>query len=223
MAIKGFIFDLDGVITDTAEYHYQAWKALADNKGWAFDRETNEQLRGISRLDSIGVIMRENGVSLDNTEVKALAELKNDIYVKSLNEITPDDYLPGALRLLQALKSGGYKIALGSASKNSQKVLSRLQATSFFDVVADGNSVSKSKPDPAVFLFASDGLGLAPEECVVVEDAKSGVDAAISGGFKSVGIGPYERVGHADLCFPDMSFTSVPYILNHFEGSNITV
>lgn len=215
--IKGFIFDLDGVITDTAEYHYLAWKALADEMGWKFDREVNENLRGVSRIDSIEIIAAHNEVNMEESELSEIANKKNDLYVQSLEKITPADYLPGVKRLLDTLTEKGYKIGLGSASKNAQMVLKKLQATEYFDVIGDGSSVSKSKPAPDLFLFVADALGLKPEECIVYEDAESGVDAARAGGFRSVGIGPEDRVGHADLCFPDMQSASFEKIQPSFN------
>lgn len=215
--IKGFIFDLDGVITDTAELHYDAWKKLADEMGWEFDRELNEKLRGISRMDSIKVIMDHNGVSLDENKIVELATKKNDIYVNSLDGMTQEDYLPGARELLTHLRSEGFSVALGSASKNANKVLQQLKATHYFDVIGDGNSVSKSKPAPDIFLFASEKLGLRPENCIVFEDAEKGIDAAKAGNFHSVGIGPEERVGHADIRFNTMKEATLFEVKSHFK------
>ncbi|MDF0708707.1 beta-phosphoglucomutase [Flagellimonas okinawensis] len=215
--IKGFIFDLDGVITDTAELHYAAWKKLSDEQGWHFDRELNEKLRGISRMDSIKVIMDHNGVSLDDATIVELATMKNDIYVDSLDDMTPEDYLPGARELLTHLRSEGFSVALGSASKNANKVLKQLNAVHFFDVIGDGNSVSKSKPAPDIFLFASDKLGLRPDNCIVFEDAEKGIDAAKAGNFHSVGIGPEERVGHADIRFDTMKQATLFEVKSHFK------
>ncbi|HBU76630.1 MAG TPA: beta-phosphoglucomutase [Muricauda sp.] len=215
--IKGFIFDLDGVITDTAELHYDAWKKLADEMGWEFDRDVNEKLRGISRMDSIKVIMDHNGVSLDENTIVELATKKNDIYVNSLDGMTQEDYLPGARELLTHLRSEGFSVALGSASKNANKVLQQLKATHYFDVIGDGNSVSKSKPAPDIFLFASEKLGLRPENCIVFEDAEKGIDAAKAGNFHSVGIGPEERVGHADIRFDTMKEATLFEVKSHFK------
>ena len=215
--IKGFIFDLDGVITDTAELHYDAWKKLADEMGWEFDRDVNEKLRGISRMDSIKVIMDHNGVSLDENKIVELATKKNDIYVNSLDGMTQEDYLPGARELLTHLRSEGFSVALGSASKNANKVLQQLKATHYFDVIGDGNSVSKSKPAPDIFLFASEKLGLRPENCIVFEDAEKGIDAAKAGNFHSVGIGPEERVGHADIRFDTMKEATLFEVKSHFK------
>jgi beta-phosphoglucomutase len=195
--IKAFIFDLDGIITDTAEYHFIAWKQLAQKQGWQFSREMNEELRGISRLDSIKVILKHNNLLEKFTDEAAgtLANEKNELYVESLKNITPADYLPGAKELLDKLQLGGYKIALGSASKNAMQ---------YFDVIGDGTRVTNSKPAPDVFLYAANEMGLAAAECIVVEDAFSGVDAAIAGGFYSIGVGPKERVGHASISFDAM-------------------
>lgn len=215
--IKGFIFDLDGVITDTAELHFQAWKNLADQVGWNFDREVNEKLRGVSRMDSINIIRVHNNAEVDQEELKELANKKNDIYVESLNQITPDDYLEGAEGLLKNLRVEGFLVALGSASKNSTKVLQQLQATKYFDVIGDGNSVSKSKPAPDIFLYGAEKLGLKPEQCIVYEDAESGVDAAKAGGFYAVGIGPKERVGHADVRFDTMKEATLFEIKSKFN------
>ncbi len=215
--IKGFIFDLDGVITDTAELHYAAWKKLSDEMGWQFDRDLNEKLRGISRMDSIKVIMDHNGVSLDDATILELATKKNDIYVESLDSMTQEDYLPGARELLTHLRSEGFSVALGSASKNASKVLKQLKATHFFDVIGDGNSVSESKPAPDIFLYASEKLGLRPENCIVFEDAEKGIDAAKAGKFHSVGIGPEERVGHADIRFNTMKEATLFEVKSHFK------
>jgi beta-phosphoglucomutase len=214
--IKGFIFDLDGVITDTAELHYEAWKKLSDEMGWDFDRELNEKLRGISRMDSIKVIMDYNKVTLDEQTVIDLATKKNDLYVASLDHMTSEDYLPGAKELLTHLRTEGFSVALGSASKNALKVLQQLNAMPYFDVIGDGNSVTKSKPEPDIFLYAAEKLRLPPNNCIVVEDAEKGIDAAKAGGFHSVGIGPEDRVGHADLRFNTMKEATLFEVKSHF-------
>ncbi|MEM7485440.1 MAG: beta-phosphoglucomutase [Bacteroidota bacterium] len=215
--IKGFIFDLDGVITDTAELHYVAWKNLADERGWLFDREVNDKLRGISRTDSMKVILKHNNTSLDDETLAQLAKKKNDIYVASLDRMTPEDYLPGVQELLTNLRIEGFSVALGSASKNAIKVLEQLNAKAFFDVIGDGNSVSKSKPEPDIFLYGAEKLNLLPEECIVFEDAESGIDAAKAGGFHSIGIGPEERLGHADLRFDSMEEATLFEIKSYFK------
>lgn len=215
--IKGFIFDLDGVITDSAEQHYQAWKRLSDEQGWQFDRQVNEKLRGVSRMASIKIIADHNGLSLDEKNLKKLATQKNEYYVAALEEVTPDDYLPGAKELLIHLKREGFSVALGSSSKNAKKVLQQLKASDFFDAVSDGNSAKRSKPDPYIFLLAADMLQLKPEECIVFEDAKSGINAAKAGGFHNVGIGPEKRVGHADVRFDSMKEATLFEVKSHFK------
>ncbi len=215
--IKGFIFDLDGVITDTAELHFQAWKILSDSMNWEFDRELNERLRGVSRMDSINIIREHNNAEVSEEKLVELATRKNEIYVDSLNQITPKDYLPGAQELLTLLRQESFLVALGSASKNSTKVLQQLDAVKYFDIIGDGNSVSKSKPAPDIFLFGAERLGLKPEECIVYEDAEAGIDAAKAGGFYAVGIGPEERVGHADIRFDSMARATLFEVKSHFN------
>lgn len=215
--IKGFIFDLDGVITDTAELHYLAWKKLAEEMDWQFDREVNEKLRGVSRMDSINIIKNHNSASVTEDKLQELAAMKNDIYVASLDTMTINDYLPGAKELLTHLRQEGFLVALGSASKNSAKVLKQLDATKYFDVIGDGNSVTKSKPAPDIFLFGAEKLKLKPEQCIVYEDAESGIDAAKAGGFQTVGIGPEQRVGHADVRFNTMAEATLFCVRSHFR------
>ncbi|MEO9510653.1 MAG: beta-phosphoglucomutase [Flavobacteriaceae bacterium] len=215
--IKGFIFDLDGVITDTAASHYTAWKKMSDDMGWDFDHKINDKLRGISRMDSIQVILDHNNTTLDEETKAQLAAKKNDIYVASLEDMTAEDYLPGAKELLTHLRTEGFSVALGSASKNASKVLKQLKANAFFDVVGDGNSVVKSKPAPDIFLYGAEKLQLQPKECIVFEDAESGIDAAKAGGFHSVGIGPEARVGHADLRFNTMKEATLFEVKAHFK------
>jgi len=215
--IKGFIFDLDGVITDTADLHYKAWKKLADDQGWNFDQNVNDKLRGVSRMDSIRIIRDHNKAEIAEEKLTELTKYKNDIYVASLEEMTPNDYLPGAQELLNLLRREGFLVALGSASRNAAKVLQQLDANKYFDVIGDGNSVTNSKPAPDIFLYAANALDLKPEECIVYEDAKSGIDAAKAGGFHSVGIGPKERVGHADVRFETMKEATLFEVKSHFS------
>ena len=215
--IKAFIFDLDGVITDTAEDHFQAWKYLSDKLNLNFDRKLNEKLRGVSREDSFKIILDFNNKSISSLDMDLYLKEKNDFYKESLKSISPNDFLNGAKEFLLDLKKRGFKIALGSASKNSNLVLKQLSALDFFDVIADGNSVSKSKPDPAVFLYASEALSLLPEQCIVIEDAESGIDAAVKGNFHNIGIGSKERVGHADIFFPSMAHLKFNIIQSFFR------
>jgi beta-phosphoglucomutase len=200
--IQAFIFDLDGVITDTAEYHYRAWKRLADEEGLPFRREDNEALRGVSRRESLMLLLK--GRVYPEAKLQAMMARKNGYYLEFVKEITSRDLLPGAKELLGELRAAGYKTALGSASKNAGEVLERLGIQALFDVVSDGYSVERQKPAPDLFLHAAEQLGLPPGDCVVVEDAAAGIEAAQAGGFYSVGLGPPERVGAADVVFPGL-------------------
>ncbi|MGL5544017.1 MAG: beta-phosphoglucomutase [Cetobacterium sp.] len=202
--IKGFVFDLDGVITDTAEYHYLAWKKLADDNNWEFTREINEKLRGVSRLDSLQIILDHNKVELPFDEKNRLANLKNSNYVDSLGNITPKDLLPGVKEFLIELRNKGYKTSIASASKNADLVLTRLEAKELFDNISDGNSVENSKPAPDVFIHAAGSIGCRAKECVVVEDAEAGVEAGKIAGMKVIGLGPIETLGAADVVFKGM-------------------
>ncbi len=191
----GFIFDLDGVITDTAEYHYRSWQRLADELGIPFSREDNDALRGVPRRRSLELVLK--GKTLPEDEMQRLMTLKNDYYRAFLTEVTPDGLLPGVGDFLNAARAAGIRIGLGSASKNARDVLERLGVMGLFDAIGDGNSVVNQKPAPDLFVWVAGALRLPPNQCVVFEDAEAGVDAAKTGGFWTVGIGPVERVGHA--------------------------
>lgn len=197
--IKGFIFDLDGVITDTAEYHYLAWKQLSDEKGWEFSRELNEQLRGVSRLDSLQIILDHNNVKLTQEEKEKFANLKNSYYTALLERITPKDLLPGVKEFLLTLRKNNIKTSIASASKNARVVLEKLQAIELFDNISDGNSVFNSKPAPDIFIHAAGSLGCKVNECVVVEDAEAGIKAAIIAGMRTIGVNPIEELKEATL------------------------
>ena len=197
--IKACIFDLDGVIVDTAGYHYQAWKRLANQLGFDFTLEDNEKLKGISRKESLELILKWGMVSKTSVEKEELAQLKNTWYVEMISGMTPADVLPGALQFLKDVKASGYKTALGSASKNAGIILNKVELTNYFDAIVDGNVVTASKPDPQVFLKGAKMLGVNPLVCVVFEDAIAGVEAAKNGGMKVVGIGSIETLAGADL------------------------
>lgn len=196
--MKGAIFDLDGVLVDTAKYHYQAWKRLANSVGVEFSLDDNEHLKGVSRAESLEIILKKGNIAKSAEEKQALMDVKNEWYLELAAEMNADEALPGAIPFLESCKSKGIKIALGSSSKNAPMILERLGITHLFDAIVDGNVVSKSKPDPAVFLTAAEKLGLAPSECIVFEDAISGVQAAKTGGFYCVGIGTKEILPLAD-------------------------
>jgi beta-phosphoglucomutase len=192
---RAVIFDLDGVITDTAEFHYLGWQRLADEVGIPFDREANERLRGLSRRESLLAMLGDREVPED--ELAAMMERKNGYYVDSLGEMGPEDALPGAVELVESARAHGLAVAIGSSSKNARTVLDKLELTDRFDAIADGHSVENAKPAPDLFLAAAELLDVEPEACIVVEDAASGVDAALAAGMTAVGVGPEERVGHA--------------------------
>jgi beta-phosphoglucomutase len=187
--IKACIFDLDGVIVDTAIYHYKAWKRLANSLGFDFTEHQNEQLKGVSRVRSLELILGWGGVTKTAAEQEVLANQKNTWYMEMVNQMKPDEILPGAKEFVETCHKAGIKIALGSASKNSMTILNKIGITNLFDAVIDGNKVSKAKPDPEVFLQGAKELSVEPEECVVFEDAIAGVEAAKAGGMKVVGIG----------------------------------
>lgn len=187
--IRGFLFDLDGVLVDTAQYHFLAWQRMAAELGIHFGEAENEQLKGISRAESLNRILAWGGKTLTDAEKQHWMALKNDGYLELVRGMPADDYLPGAHEFLRASRAAGIKVALGSASKNAPLILERLGWIPLFDALVDGNVVTASKPDPEVFLEGARRLGLKPEECVVFEDSEAGVEAARRGGMKVVGIG----------------------------------
>lgn len=178
LIIKGVIFDLDGVLVSTDELHYRAWKELADNEGIPFDRTVNDRLRGVSRMDSLRIILERADRIYSADEQIRMAEQKNNRYRNSLLKLSPNDLLPGASNLLHQLRALGVKTAVASASRNAPLILERLQLLSSLDACADGNDVTRSKPAPDVFLLGAKRLGLAPGHCLVVEDAAAGIEAA---------------------------------------------
>lgn len=186
---QGVIFDLDGVLCHTDEYHYLAWQALADKIGVPFDRTVNERLRGVSRMASLDIILERATRTYTDAEKTALATEKNEMYRGFLAKMTPDDLPAGVRETLAALRARGYRLAIGSSSRNTPLITERLGIAPAFDAVADGNEITRSKPDPEVFLLAAKKLALAPGACLVVEDAGSGVSAAVAGGFTAAGIG----------------------------------
>ena len=189
MKYKGIIFDLDGVICSTDEYHYLAWKALADRLGIPFDRDTNNLLRGVSRMASLEIILSKSDRTFSDAEKAALANEKNELYRNLLSDMCPDDLPEDVLTTLQALRVHGLKLAIGSSSRNTPFILERIGLSSFFDAVSDGNCITNSKPHPEVFLKAASMLELDPCDCLVVEDAHAGVEAAAAGGFDCAATG----------------------------------
>lgn len=198
MKYEAMIFDLDGVICFTDHFHYLAWKALADSLNIPFDESKNDRLRGVSRMASLEIVLEAyEGPELSEEEKVALATKKNDLYREYLQSMSTADLSDEVRDTLNALREKGIKLAIGSSSKNTPMILERIGLSGFFDAVSDGNNITHSKPDPEVFLMAADMLGLAPEKCLVVEDAEAGVQAAIAGGFDSAGIGPAAESGMA--------------------------
>ncbi len=187
--IEAVIFDLDGVIVSTDEFHYQAWKKLADEEGIFFDRHINERLRGVSRLESLDIIMEKAPKKYTEEEKKNLAERKNRYYRELLEKLTPGDILPGVLEKIKELKKDGVRLGIGSSSKNTPVILEKIGLADFFDAVSDGNQIKRSKPDPEVFLLAASKMNIPPEKCLVVEDADAGIEAAINAGMKCMAVG----------------------------------
>ncbi|WP_298732465.1 beta-phosphoglucomutase [uncultured Chitinophaga sp.] len=207
--IQACIFDLDGVIVDTAVYHYLAWKRLANELGFDFTEAQNERLKGISRMRSLELILEWGGIRKTAAEQEVLATRKNEWYVEMISHMTPQEILPGAKAFLEAARNAGLKTALGSASKNSSAILERTKLLPLFDAIVDGNTVTASKPDPEVFLKGAAALGIAPADCVVFEDAIAGITAARAAGMKAVGIGQQETLTGADMVVPGLQFMSI--------------
>lgn len=213
--IKGFLFDLDGVIVDTAVFHFQAWRKLAQKLGGDFTEEQNEQLKGVSRVDSLKKIIEWTGATVSDEEFQTLMVEKNEWYLELVQGLGPQDALPGALNFLQSAYDQGIKIALGSASKNAPMILEKLGITPLFTAIIDGNNVVNGKPHPEVFLKGAEALGLVPSECVVFEDSIAGVQAAKTGGMSSVGIGDAETL-QADIHFTALGDTTPEALVAHF-------
>lgn len=198
--MKAFIFDLDGVIVFTDKFHYKAWKKMADDMGIYFDETINNRLRGVSRMSSLEIILeRYEGEQLSQERKMELAEKKNDLYRQYLSTMTPDDVSGEVKKTLSELRSKGYKLAIGSSSKNAGYILERVGITDMFDAVSDGTNITNSKPDPEVFVKAAEFLGEKPSDCYVVEDAYAGIDAAKAGGMYAVGIGDAAGYDKADF------------------------
>jgi beta-phosphoglucomutase len=192
------IFDLDGVIVDTAKFHYLAWQRLAKELGIIFTETDNERLKGVSRMESLDILLSLGSKSYDQRVKDEMATRKNAWFVDYINAMKPEDVFPGVHELLQQLRKQGYKLGLASSSKNAATVLSRVGIADLFDTVVDGNMIKNSKPDPEVFLLAASNLKAKPSECVVFEDAEAGVEAAVRAGMKSVGIGSPQQLSKAN-------------------------
>ena len=204
---KGVIFDLDGVIVSTDGLHYKAWKQMADREGIYFDQLINNRLRGVSRMESLAIILERAEKTYTDEEKLEMASMKNELYRESLSTLTQNDILPGVTPVLEKLRAMGVKLAIGSSSRNTPAILKQIGLGDFFDAVADGNQIQNSKPDPEVFLKAAEMLGLSPAVCLVVEDAHAGVEAAVAGGFECAAIGDAKddpRATHHLSTFSDL-------------------
>lgn len=211
---KGVLFDLDGVITDTAEYHYQAWKKLGEEIGISIDRSFNEQLKGVSREDSLSLMLRYGNKENDFTaeEFAELAQRKNDYYLEMIQAITPKDFYPGILELLADLKTAKIKIALASASKNGPFLLQKMNLTSYFDAIADPEKIAHGKPAPDIFLLAAKEVGLTTKECLGIEDARAGIQAIVASGAQPVGVGQKKDLGENIPIVSDTTELTLAYL-----------
>jgi len=199
MSKKAFIFDLDGVIVDTAKYHYKAWKKLANDLGFDFTETQNELLKGVSRVRSLEILLEIGNVTLPDEEKIKIMHAKNEHYLQFITQMGQDEILDGMHDVLLYLKENNIPFSLGSASKNARLILTQLNLINLFDAIVDGNDVSKAKPDPEVFLIAAQKLGKNPQDCIVIEDAIAGVEAANTAGMISIGIGDKETLKEADF------------------------
>jgi len=200
--IKACLFDLDGVIVDTAKYHYKAWKRLCNELGFDLTEEENESLKGISRAESLNILLKKGKVSLSEKKKEELMIRKNGWYLEFIYKMDSDETLPGAISFLKLVRESGRKIALGSSSKNALTILEALNIVDLFDAVIDGTKVSKGKPDPQTFQLGAEALKMHPCECVVFEDAQAGVEAALAGGMVVVGVGEEQTLSRANLVIP---------------------
>ncbi len=215
MVIKGCIFDLDGVIVDTAKYHYQSWKRLAAELGFDFNEEVNERLKGISRMDSLNIVLSEGGVIVSEEEKVDLCFMKNEWYKEYIVDLDESELLPGVKKFIEQLRKDKIKIGLGSASRNAKSIIKGIGIDHLFEVMIDGNDVQKSKPDPEVFLRGSTGLNLDPKNIIVFEDSRKGLEAAISAEFIPVGVGIPELLPEANFHIQSFENLSIKQIITH--------
>ena len=209
--LKAVVFDLDGVITDSAEYHYEAWSIIAKELGISFDKDYNEKLKGVSRMESLNLIL-DNGPgrnSMSEDKKNEIATKKNEIYKELIKKITPDDLLPGILPCLKALREKGIKVALASVSKNAPFIINRLGVKDYFDYIADAAKIGRSKPFPDIFLDCINSLGVSPNDAIGVEDAEAGIAAIKAAGMKAVGVGSSAQMHEADMILGSTSELSM--------------
>lgn len=210
--MKGFLFDLDGVIVDTAKYHYIAWKRVGKQLGFELGLEQNEQLKGVSRVDSLERIIEWAGATINNEEKKRLLIEKNEDYLRQIENMGRNEILEGVEEILGYARENNIAVALGSASKNGTRILEKLGLTHYFQAIIDGNHVTRSKPDPEVFLKGAEALGLSPKDCIVFEDAAAGIQAAKNAGMRTIGMGGSPELADADYCFDNMKSISPSFI-----------
>ena len=217
MDIKACIFDLDGVVVDTAKYHFIAWREIASEFGIDFTERNNEQLKGVSRMCSLELLLSLGGLQLKDDEKELLADKKNKIYREYILKITPDEILPGVQEFIGELRCKGIKTAIGSASKNTMTILNQLKINNLFDAIVDGVKVTKAKPNPEIFIRCAEELNIPPANCIVFEDAEAGIEAALAAGMKCVGIGNLETLWRANLVvdgFKDFTFQKLKRKMN---------
>jgi beta-phosphoglucomutase len=216
--IKALVFDLDGVIVDTAKYHFQSWREFAHNHGFDIPDRLNSRLKGLSRMEALEEVLQFAPPSLhSNGSAEAFAKEKNDIYLHHLTDLSHDEILPGVERFLREARAMGLKLALGSGSKNASSILQRLEVTHLFDVICDGNDIQRSKPDPQVFLLACEKLGVDPKNAVVFEDAEVGIEAAINGGMLPVGVGDPAQLPLAALVIDGFAYLNAREFIRTLE------
>lgn len=216
--IEGIIFDLDGVLTDTSVFHYRAWKRLADELGIYFDEEINERLKGVSRKESLEIILQLGDKTYNEQEKEKFAEIKNTYYLELIESIGPGDLYKGVQELLVDIKKRNLKTVLASASKNAPFIINRMGIEQYFDFVVDVNKVAKGKPDPEIFLKGAEGVQLNPKNCIVVEDSIAGLTGAKSAGMTAVGIGGPELACYADYVFESTGKVDIDFLCKNCEG-----
>ncbi len=209
--IRALIFDVDGVLTDTVELHYQSWKHLTDEAGMDFTREDNDALRGVSRRKGLELLLR--GRAMDEGTMQAWMQRKNDHFLEALAQMSPADRLPGVTELIAEARNTGLKLGVASASRNARAVLDRLQLTDVFEAIADAHCVANTKPAPDLFVWAAGRLDVCPAQALIVEDSQAGVEAGRNGGFWTVGIGDPRVVGAAHIVVPSLHGITLAYLL----------
>jgi beta-phosphoglucomutase len=212
---KAVLFDLDGVLVSTDEYHYRSWVKIAAEEGFGFfDHKFNDQFRGVARKECVEILVRASGRTFTPEQKEAIAVRKNEYFAESLSAVTPAELLPGALLALQELRKRKIKIAVASNSRNAKAIIRQTKIDHLLDTIVDGYEIENSKPDPEVFLLAAKNLGIAPEDCVVVEDAVTGIEAARRAGMKALGIGTPDRLPNADIVVPNLSAIAIDRLLS---------